>query len=203
MTQWGLPVLREVIQTLHIGMATVQRVANGTTSLWQKEAPEQAGRIGTAAKFACYLTRQSEMIRENGIPVPSDPRNPIAALKVTTTVHYLYLDSPRLIAARKKKWRDTMQWIDEYRDSCPDDIAACTPQDYERFDRLLDRISGLTRPESPYAATSRACLHSPLSEVCLPFVCAKRRTIRAGVAGRNRPALKEKAKAREAAAALR
>jgi hypothetical protein len=95
---------------------------------------------------------------ENGIPVPSDPKNPIAALKVKITVHYLFLDSPRLIEARQKKWRETMQWVDEYRKCCPDDIAACTPQDYERFERVRDRISALTMPESPYAATSRACL---------------------------------------------
>ena len=95
---------------------------------------------------------------EEGIPVPSDPHNAIAAHKVETTIHFLFLDSPRLIAARKKKWRDTMDWIEEYRSSCPDDIAACTPQDYQRFERLLNRLADLAGPESPYAATSRACL---------------------------------------------
>ena len=63
---------------------------------------------------------------EEGIPFPSDPGNAIAVKKVEVTVHYLYLDSPRLIAARKKKWRETMDWIEEYRAVCPDDIAACT-----------------------------------------------------------------------------
>jgi uncharacterized protein (TIGR02646 family) len=37
---------------------------------------------------------------EEGIPLPSDPKNAITKKKVDITVHYLYLDSPRLIAAR-------------------------------------------------------------------------------------------------------
>ena len=97
---------------------------------------------------------------EEGIPIPSDPANPIGKKKVETTVHYLYLDSPRLIAARKKKWRETLEWIEEYRDVCPQDIDACTPQDYKRFARHLRRLAQLTGPETPFAATARACLRA-------------------------------------------
>jgi uncharacterized protein (TIGR02646 family) len=97
---------------------------------------------------------------EEGVPIASDPKNPIAARKVKTTVHFLYLDSPRLIAARKKKWRETMEWIEEYRDSCPDDYAACTAQDFNRLERQLKRLSKLTGPKAAYAATARACLRA-------------------------------------------
>jgi hypothetical protein len=97
---------------------------------------------------------------EEGVPIASDPKNPIAAHKVKTTVHFLYLDSPRLIAARKKKWRETTEWIEEYRDSCPNDYAACTAQDFNRFERQLKRLSKLTGPKAAYAGTARACLRA-------------------------------------------
>ena len=97
---------------------------------------------------------------EEGTPIPADPKNPIAVHKVKTTIHYLFLDSPRLIAARKKRWRETLDWIEEYYDSCPEDIAACTPRDYRRFERHLDHLGELTGPKSPYAATARACLRA-------------------------------------------
>ena len=97
---------------------------------------------------------------EEGVANASDPNNPIAAHKVKTRVHFLFLDSPRLIAARKKKWRETLDWIEEYRDCCPDDYAACTPQDFDRFDRHVDRLTQPVGPESPYAATARACLRA-------------------------------------------
>ncbi len=48
-----------------------------------------------------------------------------------------------------KKWRDTSDWIEEYRKPCPDDIAACTARDYERVERQLDELADLTGPESP------------------------------------------------------
>jgi uncharacterized protein (TIGR02646 family) len=97
---------------------------------------------------------------EEGVPIVSDPGNAIAAHKVKTTIHFLFLDSPRLIAARKKKWRETLDFIVEYRDVCPNNIAHCTPQDYRRFEHQLDRLAKLTGPESPYAATARACLRA-------------------------------------------
>jgi len=97
---------------------------------------------------------------EEGIPIPSDPSNPIAVKKVQTTVHYLFLDSPRLIASRRKKWRDTMDWIEAYRDVCPDDYDDCTPQDHRRFERHLDQLGRLTGPDTPFAATARACLRA-------------------------------------------
>jgi len=97
---------------------------------------------------------------EGGVPLPVDPRNPIVKKRVETTVHYLYLDSPRLIAARKRKWRDTLRWIDEYLRVCPDDFDACTQLDHERLGRHFECISELTGPETPYAATARACLRA-------------------------------------------
>lgn len=97
---------------------------------------------------------------EKGIPLPSDPKNPIVVQKVTATVHHLFLDSPRLIAARNKAWRETQKWVDEYRLVCPTDINSCTLQDYERFGRHLDQLGELTGPDKPYSATARACLRA-------------------------------------------
>jgi hypothetical protein len=97
---------------------------------------------------------------ENGVPLPSDPANPIVKKKVEVTVHYLFLDSPRLIAARKMKWREVLEWIVEYRTACPQNIVDCKPQDYKRFERLVRRLSDITAPKAPYAATARACLRA-------------------------------------------
>jgi hypothetical protein len=95
---------------------------------------------------------------EEGIPIPTDSRNPIMKKRVETTVHYLYLDSPRLIAARKRKWRETLRWIDEYHRACPTEYDVCTLLDHERVRDLYEYLSELTSPEKPYAATARACL---------------------------------------------
>ena len=97
---------------------------------------------------------------EEGVPLPADPRNPIVRKRVETTVHLLYLDSPRLVAARKRKWRETLDWIQEYYDVCPADEEACTGQDRRRLERHMARLSDLTAPESAYAATARACLRA-------------------------------------------
>jgi uncharacterized protein (TIGR02646 family) len=95
---------------------------------------------------------------ETGRPIPSDPKNPIAKKKVEVTVHYLYLDSERLGAARRKVWRTVLDWIAEYRDCCPEDYASCTPRDFSRFDRHIEKLGELTGPAAHYAATARACL---------------------------------------------
>ena len=97
---------------------------------------------------------------EEGFPIASDPGNPIVRKKVEVTVHYLYLDSPRLVAARKKKWREVSDWIEEYRAVCPAEFGDCTPQDIDRFERITERLSGISGPEAPYAATARACLRA-------------------------------------------
>jgi len=97
---------------------------------------------------------------EEGIPIPSDPKNPLIKKKVAITVHYLYLDNPRLVAARKQKWRETLDWIDEYRNCCPDTEEACTAQDNLRLERHIGRLAEITAPERPYAATARACLRA-------------------------------------------
>ena len=97
---------------------------------------------------------------EEGLPIPSDPSNAITKKKVEVTIHYLYLDSPRLVAARKRKWRETSDWIEEYHNVCPPDYAACTPQDFNRFERHLTRLSGITGPNAAYASTARACLRA-------------------------------------------
>ncbi len=97
---------------------------------------------------------------EEGIPMPSDPNNPLTKKKVAVTVHYLFLDSPRLIAARKKRWRETSEWIEEYHKVCPTDYDACTLQDWERFERLVERLGTITGQDAHYAATARACLRA-------------------------------------------
>lgn len=97
---------------------------------------------------------------ENGVALPSDPANPIVKKKVEVTVHYLFLDSPRLVAARRKKWREVADWIEEYRTACPATIEECKPKDYQRLKRLTRRLADITGPEAPYAATARACLRA-------------------------------------------
>lgn len=97
---------------------------------------------------------------ENGLPRPSDPGNAIAKKKVETTVHLLYLDSPRLVAARKKKWRDTCDWIEEYRKATPADFGSCTALDFARLYRHIEKLGELTGPQAEYASTARACLRA-------------------------------------------
>ncbi|WP_146208987.1 hypothetical protein [Azospirillum sp. TSO22-1] len=97
---------------------------------------------------------------EEGFPIPSDPNNPIIRKRVETTVHYLYLDSPRLVAARKRKWREINDWIETYREVCPSTIEECTADDYARFEKLIERIQKLSGPDAAYAATARACLRA-------------------------------------------
>ncbi|KFC65279.1 hypothetical protein FG93_04820 [Bosea sp. LC85] len=97
---------------------------------------------------------------EEGVPAPVDPRNPIIRKRVETTVHYLYLDSPRLIAARKKKWREVSDLIEEYRFACPDSYEACTVQDHQRVQRLIEKLAAAAGPQASYAATARACLRA-------------------------------------------
>lgn len=97
---------------------------------------------------------------ETGLPKPSDPTNPIARKKVELTTRMLFLDSPRLVAARKAKWREVLDWLEEYLEVCPKDYDNCTPQDHARFTRHLDKVSRLTSSEAAYSATARACLRA-------------------------------------------
>jgi hypothetical protein len=97
---------------------------------------------------------------EKGTPIPSNPDNALARRKVEVTTHFLYLDSPRLISARKRKWRAIMDWIEEYRDSLPEHFHECTVQDFKRSERMIERIGRLSGAASSYAATARACLRA-------------------------------------------
>ncbi|GAB5512191.1 MAG: hypothetical protein Rhims3KO_35920 [Hyphomicrobiales bacterium] len=97
---------------------------------------------------------------ERGIPIPSAPEIPVVKKKVETTVYFLHLDHERLVQARKQKWREVTDWIEEFRAACPENIDQCTKADYERTSRLLQKVSKLTAPNSPYAATARACLEA-------------------------------------------
>lgn len=97
---------------------------------------------------------------ENGLARPSDPRNAVVAKKVETTVHFLFLDSPRLVAARKKKWRDTCDWIAEYHHATPPTFNQCTVSDIQRLERLMEKFAELTGPQADYVSTARACLRA-------------------------------------------
>lgn len=97
---------------------------------------------------------------ERGLPVPSDPNIAVVRERVEKTVHFLNLDHEPLVRARKQKWRQTIDLIEEFREACPADAAACTPSDYQRVDRLREKIAELTDPAAPYAATARACLEA-------------------------------------------
>jgi uncharacterized protein (TIGR02646 family) len=97
---------------------------------------------------------------EEGKPIPSDDKNPVVQERVRATSLFLYLDSPRLVRSRKKKWRDTLDWISEYRTACPDEYAKCTREDAERVGRTVNKLIELASPSSEYAATTRACLRA-------------------------------------------
>ena len=97
---------------------------------------------------------------EEGLPIPSDTRNPIVQKRVEVTSHFLHLDHPRLVQARKQKWRETLRWINEYLNACPDEYEKCTPADAQRVDRIVRELVELASPQSRYAATTRACLQA-------------------------------------------
>jgi uncharacterized protein (TIGR02646 family) len=97
---------------------------------------------------------------EEGLPIPSDTGNPIIRKRVETTVHYLHLDHPRLVQARKQKWRETSNWIDEYREVCPTSYTECTPKDARRLERIINQLRELASPQSRYASATRACLRA-------------------------------------------
>lgn len=97
---------------------------------------------------------------EDGQPRPTDPSNAIAIKKVETTVRLLFLDSARLVAARKRKWRETCDWIEEYRKGTPPVYEECTELDFARHERLLEKLAEITGPGVPFASTARACLRA-------------------------------------------
>ena len=97
---------------------------------------------------------------EQGLPIPTAPDNAIVRKRVETTVHLLHLDHDRLVRARKKKWRDTQNWIEAFYKACPNEYESCTPLDHERLQSHLDTLPDLTGSGSAYAATARACLHA-------------------------------------------
>jgi hypothetical protein len=107
---------------------------------------------------------------EEGLPMPSDPSNAIIRKRVEATIHYLFLDSPRLVAARKRKWREINDWIDTYRDVCPPTIEECTEADYKRLQKLIDRLQSLSGPDATFAATARACLKANALDQFLQLV---------------------------------
>lgn len=107
---------------------------------------------------------------EEGLPIPSDPNNAIIRKRVEATIHYLFLDSPRLVAARKRKWREIIDWIDTYRDVCPPTIEECTEADYKRLQKLIDRLQSLSGPDATFAATARACLKANALDQFLQLV---------------------------------
>lgn len=97
---------------------------------------------------------------EEGLPIPSDGTNAVVRKRVETTSYLLHLDHPRLVQARKQKWRETLDWIEEYWKVCPTDYSKCTPEDSRRLVRVVKKLSELASPRSRYAATSRACLRA-------------------------------------------
>jgi uncharacterized protein (TIGR02646 family) len=97
---------------------------------------------------------------EKGLPIPSAPGNPIIRRRVEVTVNYLHLDQPKLVRARKQKWREVRDWIEEFLKACPSDLTKCMPGDYQRLERVISKLSALARPDSSYAATARACLRA-------------------------------------------
>lgn len=97
---------------------------------------------------------------EQGLPLPTADNNPIVKKRVETTVHFLNLDQERLVRARKQKWRQINDLIEEYYKACPGNYEDCTPQDHQRVGRILEKLANLTGPESSYASTARACLRA-------------------------------------------
>ena len=97
---------------------------------------------------------------EKGLPIPAAPDNPIVRKRVETTVHFLNLDHDRLVRARKRKWRETLDWVEAYLQACPTDYEACTPNDHLRVQTLIQRLSDLSDSCNGYASTARACLRA-------------------------------------------
>ena len=97
---------------------------------------------------------------EQGLPIPTAPKNAIVRERVRTTVRLLHLDHDRLVRARKRKWLNTQMFISDLLDDCPDHYDECTALDHQRVERLAERLSNLAAPCSAYAATARACLQA-------------------------------------------
>lgn len=103
---------------------------------------------------------------ERGHPIPTTPYLGVVRQRVETTVRLLNLDHARLVRARKQIWRETVDWIEEFRQSCPESFDECTACDHKRLGRMIEKVGELTGPGSRYAATARACLRvNGLSEL--------------------------------------
>ena len=98
---------------------------------------------------------------EQGLPIPTAPDNAIVRKRVETTVRLLHLDHDRLVRARKRKWRETLAWIEDFFEACPKDYDTCTARDHrEGTEPCRQAPQCITSSCSAYAATARACLHA-------------------------------------------
>jgi hypothetical protein len=78
--------------------------------------------------------------------------------RVRATNFYLFLDSPRLVESRKKRWRECLDWIRELRELTPEELTNIDPQRFVQIQRIMNKIRMMTRPDQPYASMIRSCL---------------------------------------------
>ena len=150
----------EIASVLKVGVSTVTRVRRRCVEEGLEAALGRKKQPLTLLDPTSRVDPKLITFDEQGMPLPSDPLNPIIRTRVETTVYFLNLDHVRLVQARKQKWRETMSLIEEYRHVCPSDVADCTLDDHHRLERLARKLGELTRPTSRYAATARACLRA-------------------------------------------
>lgn len=95
---------------------------------------------------------------QEAIPKPADKKSPLMERRVKATNFYLFLDSPRLIDGRKKRWRECLDWIRELQDITPMELQKIDAQRYAQIQRVEGKIRRMTRPDQPYASMIRSCL---------------------------------------------
>jgi uncharacterized protein (TIGR02646 family) len=95
---------------------------------------------------------------ESCLPRPINPDWPFAKDRVQLTTELLSLDSPRLVEARKKRWRDCRKWIDQLRTILPMPSEKIDPTRREQIETFARHIREMTLPSEPFSAVARACV---------------------------------------------
>ena len=105
---------------------------------------------------------------EEGLPKPINPNWPIVGKRVQVTTETLGLDSPRLVDARKRHWRECQKWIDELRLLLPMELERIDDERRQQIGRIENRVRAMANPQSPYSSVVRACLKAAGMEYLIP-----------------------------------
>lgn len=95
--------------------------------------------------------------KADGMPEAS-ANDAVTKLRVKKSIHFLNLDCPRLVEARRKAWRDTHDLIEELIEAAPENEDDLRPDDFRRIERITNKIGKRTEPSQPYASAVRSCL---------------------------------------------